>query len=403
MTRKPGIFASAAIAAVVVASSLGAALGQTQSPTSLGFKKRFVIELTNPSPLELENRPVVLSVAEVRAFAPDFNSSNYAIFDESGGAYRLVVSQTDALDQDRSHQEIVFLRSLAPSSTTRLACYYSPLGTFQLMVSSPKANARLLSGGLGRVLAGWESNLAGFKFVDGRIETYGKLYPGLVLTKAVAEDAKLQEWGLNILAGGRSLGLGGLSVWEGGAAIPLAAAGAGGDFAIRRTVVAAGPLRALVRIEYAAAKPGSRGDGIILLLSAFADNICSRQDISLGARAAGPAVCGVSVQKLTGEEVSFDQNQGCLAAWGRGAEGLGEIGLAALFTPSDLAGLDENGPGRTLKLNIRPGRKLTVWTVGGWERGIVTAAVPAATNWARQAKDLGLRLRVPVEVRFKAK
>ncbi|HYA48611.1 MAG TPA: DUF4861 family protein [Burkholderiales bacterium] len=398
MTRKPLI---PAVAAFVLIAWAAAARGQTQGPTSLGFKKRFVIEIRNPGPAALENHLVVLSVEGIRAFAPDFNSYNYAIFDETGGGYRLVPSQADDLNQDRAHEEIVFIRTLPAASTTALACYYSPKGGFQLMMSTPKAGARLLGSGPAGVLAGWESNLAGFKFVDGRVEAYGKLYPGLVLSKAVKDDAKLQEWGLDILAGGASLGLGGLSAWEGGSAVPLAGAGAGGGFTVQRTVLASGPLRASVKVEYSAPKPGARGSGTVVLFSAFADNIFCRQDIHPGPDAGRPGVYGVGLQKLAGEDVSFDRNRGFLCTWGRGAEAVGEVGLAVLFDPSDLAGLDENGPARTVKLNAKPGRTLTVWTVAGWGRGIVTAAAPAAKNWARLVADLGIALRVPVEIRFK--
>jgi len=279
MTRKLVI---PAVAAFFVVTWVAAARSQTQGPTSLGFKKRFVIEVRNPGPVALESYPIVLSVETIRAFAPDFNSFNYAIFDEAGGGYQLVPSQADDLDRDRAHEEIVFIRTLPASSTTRLACYYSAKGAFQLMMSTPKAGARLLGGGPAGILAGWESNLAGFKFVDGRVEAYGKLYPGLVLSKAAKDDAKLQEWGLDILAGGGSLGLGGLSAWEGGTAVPLAGAGAGGGFTVQRTVLASGPLRALVKVEYSSPLPGARGSGTVVLFSAFADNIFCRQDIHPG-------------------------------------------------------------------------------------------------------------------------
>jgi len=402
MSRRTGTHAIAATAAVAVFFIAALAWSQPQDPKSLGFKKRFVIEIKNPSSLTLKNHPLILSVDEILAFAPDFNSSNYAIFDETRGDYRLVVSQADDLAKDRLHREIVLLRTLPPSSTTELACYYSAKGTFQLMMSTAKAYARL-GRGPGNVSAGWESNLAAFKFLNGRIEAYGKLYPGLVLKKTPADDGRLQEWGMNILSGRASLGLGGLSLWDGKICIPLAASALGGAFEIQPTVLAAGPLRALVKVEYSSTSPGQRDFGTVVFLSAFADNIYSRQDISAIAAASVPVIYGACLQKLRAEEVSFDKEKGLLAAWGRGSEEADEIGLAVLFTPSDFVGLDENGAARTIKLRARPGRKLTIWTLGGWERGIVSAAAPAAKNWAQTAGELGQSLRVPVEVRFKSR
>ena len=401
MIRKPAIPAWFAIV-VVAALPISPVWGQTQGPMSLGFKKRFVVEVRNPSPLLLENHPVVLNVEEIRAFAPDFNTSNYALFDETGGGYRLVVSQADDFNKDRTHEEIIFVRTLPPSSTTRLACYYSPKGSFQLMMTTPKAGAHLLKGRPGEALAAWESNLAAFKFIDGRVESLAKLYPGLILTKNLADDAKLQEWGQDILPGSGPPGLGGLSVGTGGALVPLTAAGAGGDFFVQRSIVAAGPIRALVKVEFTAKTAGAAGDGTVVFFSAVADNVFSRQDIFPAAKTAGRAVYGIGVQRLGGEDVSLDKGHGFLSVWGRGTGDVGEIGLAVLFSPVEFAGLDETAAGRTIRLNAKPGKRLTVWTVGGWARGIVTAAAPAATNWARFTADLASRLGVPLEVRFRA-
>jgi len=402
MPRKSGLLPIVTVAVTAAALAASLAWGQPQDPKSLGFKKQFVIEIRNPSLLPLENHPLVLNVEDIRAFAPDFNSYNYAIFEETGGDYRLVLSQADDLNKDRVHEEIVFLRTLPPSSATKLTCYYSPKGSFQLMMSAPKAYARLI-GSQESAALGWESNLAAFKFINGRVEVYGKLYAGLVLNKLPADDKILQEWGLNLLGGGGSPGLGGLSLWDGKTRIPLSAAAGPAGLQIQRTVLAAGPLRALVKAEYSGIRPGQGDFGAVVFYSAWADNIFSRQDVIITSKAGGPAVISADIQKLANEEVTFDKAKGLLASWGRGSAPAGEIGLAALFPASDLAGLDESGPERSIKLNVKPGKRQSFWTVGGWARGIVTAAAPAARNWALAMGELGSRLRVPVEVRYKAK
>lgn len=398
MSRKTSSSAKWIGAAALALFCLAPSRGQAQDPKSLGFKKMFVIEIRNPGPIALENQPIVLDVEAVRAFAPDFNTYFYAVFEEVGREYQLVLSQADDLNKDRYHEEIVLVRTLPASSTTRLKCYYSPKGSFQLMAFSPKASARLSTGPAG-AFVGWESNLAAFKFVDGRIEVLGKLYAGLVLSKLRGNDAILQEWGLDVLAGGGTAGLGGLSLWDGATRLPLSAAG---GVNIQKTVIASGPLRALVKAEYSGIRSGSKEYAVTALFSAFADNVYSRQDVVVTAKAGGPAVLGAGVQKLEKEEVAFDKDKGFLASWGRGTGAAGDIGLAVLFAPSAFAGLDESGAERSVKLNAAPGRKQTFWTIGGWDRGIVTAASPAARSWAARAADAAARLRVPVEVRFKA-
>lgn len=375
---------------------------RAQDPKSLGFKGRFVIEIRNPSSVGLENHPVVLKVDEIRAFAPDFNSYNYAIFDESGGSYRLVPSQADDLNKDRNHEEIVFLRDLAPASTVRLACYYSAKGSFRLMMTTPKAFARLATSP-GNPGLFWESNLAAFKFRDGRIEAYGKLYPGLVLQKIRADDTTLQEWGMKILPAGETAGLGGLLLGAGNSRSALISAPGTSGPEIRTAVLANGPLRALVRAEYLLPGAGPVRDSITVMYSSYADNAFFREDILLTSGSAAPKAIAAGLPRLAGGGLSYSPGQGLLTAWGNGAENVGEAGYAVLFAPAEVAGLDETtGPQPALKLSAKPGRMSTLWFMGGWGRGVVTAPPPAAQNWARAAAELGTKLRATVEVRFKA-
>jgi hypothetical protein len=384
---------------ITAAVAAGWAAAQAQTPRVLGFKKQFVIEITNPSPFALENHAVVIDVAGIRAsVAADFNTYNYALFEEKGGDYTLVVSQADDLDKDRYHDEIVLVRTLPPSSTTRLSCYYSPDRSFQLMPTQ-KAYARS-AWETGGAEAGWESNLAAYKFVHGRIEFYGKLTAGLILKKFPVPENRLQDWGMDVIDAGDSAGLGGLILWDGGTRVPLFGASAP---QAKLTVLSPGPIRALVKAEYAGLRTAAGEVGLTVLMSAFADSAVSRNDVVVSAKAAGPVTIGPGLQKLPGETWSLDKDKGFLAAWGKGAQSAGEIGLAAIFNPSDFAGTDDTSLDRSVKLGGRNGRKLTYWVAGSWERGITSPGVPAAKNWARRVEGLAQRLLVPVKVEFKAK
>jgi hypothetical protein len=385
------------VAAALVAAGYAAAQGQ--DPKILGFKKQFIVEITNPSPLALENHPIIIDVAAIRAsVAWDFNTYNYALFEESGGNYSLVVSQADDFDKDRYHDEIVLVRTLPPSSTTRLVCYYSPDRSFQLF-PTPKAQARTAWEADGAE-AGWESNLAAYKFVQGRIEFYGKLQAGLILNKLPAPEKLPQDWGMDVLDAGESAGLGGLSIWDKDVRVPLF--GAWSPQA-KVTVISPGPVRALVKAEFSGMSTPLEGVGLTAFFSAFADNAASREDIVITSKAPGPIVYGPGLQKLAGETSSFDKAKGFLAVWGKGAEKAGDVGLAVIFPPGDFSGTEETAVDRAIKLNGRAGVKQTHWIVGAWERGITSPGVPAAKNWPGKVESLAQRLLVPVRVEFKAK
>ncbi len=387
--------------AFVAAASFAAgyAAAQGQDPKILGFKKQFIVEIRNPSPLTLENHPVVIDVAAIRAsVAWDFNTYNYALFEASGGDFTLVVSQADDLDKDRYHDEIVLVRTLPPSSTTRLVCYYSPDRSFQLM-PTPKAQART-AWEAGGAEAGWESNLAAYKFVHGRIEFYGKLQAGLILRKFPTPENRPQDWGMDVLDAGESAGLGGLSLWDGSVRVPLFGASAP---QAKLTVLSPGPVRALVKAEFAGLRTAAGEVGLTAYLSAFADNAASRHDVVIDPKASGPIVYGPGLQKLAGETSSFDKAKGFLAVWGKGADKAGEVGLAVIFAPADFSGIEETPVDRSVKLNGRAGGKQTHWVVGAWDRGISSPGVPAAKNWPGKVESLAQRLLVPVKVEFKAK
>jgi len=392
----------AALGAALIAAGLAAAVpaaAQSRGPEVLGFTKHFAVEIVNPSPLALENHALIIDVAEIRAsVAPDFNTYMYALFDPAGGEYALVVSQADDLDKDRYHDQIVVIRTLAPSSTTRLLCYYTPARSFQLMpVQKAFARGAWRTGG---AEAGWESNLAAFKSTQGRIGFYGKLQPGLILKKFPAAEAKPADWGVDALDPGDTAGLGGLSVWDGATRLPLFGPSAP---QAKITVLGLGPVRALVKAEFPAVRTAAGEIALTVFHSAFADNIYSREDVVIAGKSGLPVALGPGLQKLAGETPAFERAKGVFSAWGRGADKAGEIGLAAVFSPADFADLAEAPADHCLKLGGRAGRTLTYWLAGGWERGVTTPGVPAAKNWAAKAVDLAARLLVPVKVEFKAK
>jgi hypothetical protein len=168
------------------------------------------------------------------------------------------------------------------------------------------------------------------------------------------------------------------------------------------TVLAPGPVRALVKAEYPAVSTAAGEVTLTALYSAFADNAYCRVDVVAAAKAGAPVMLGPGLQKLAGDAPVLDKAKGLFSLWGRGAAKAGEIGLGAVFAVDEFAALDESALDRSLKLAGRAGRTLTYWLAGAWERGVTSPGLPAAKNWAAQVEDLAARLRVPVKVTFKA-
>jgi hypothetical protein len=264
---------------------------------------------------------------------------------------------------------------------------------------TPKAFARG-SWEAGGAEAGWESNLAAYKFVNGRIGFYGKLQPGLILKRFPFAETKPRDWGMDVLDPGGSAGLGGLCVWDGAKRIPLF----GPDAAKAAIVVISpGPVRGLVRASFPAVKTSRGNITLTVFFSAFADNAYSRQDVVIASSSEAPVLLGPAIQKLADETWTFDKTKGSLAVWGKGAGKAGvihprEIGRGEYRGQADPAGLD-----RAIKLTGRAGRHLTYWTAGAWERGVTAPDVPEAKGWARRVDDLAARLLVPLKVEFKVK
>ncbi len=246
--------------------------------------------------------------------------------------------------------------------------------------------------------AGWESNLAAYKFVHGRIGFFGKLQPGLILKTFPAALTKTQDWGKDVLDPGESAGLGGLSLWDGARRIPLFGSAAP---QAKLTVISPGPVRGLVKAEYPPVKLAGREVALTVFLSSFADNAYSRQDVVIASKSDAPVLLGPGIQKLAGETWALEKAKGSLAVWGKGAGKAGDVGLAAIFAPADLAGLEDAGLDRAVLLSGRAGRKLTYWVAGAWESGVTAPETPAAKSWTRRVDDLAARLLVPVKVDFK--
>jgi hypothetical protein len=374
--------------------------GGQATPAFAAFEKRFLIELTNPLKTPLANHPIVLGIGEMMKAVPDFNPLNCALVNREGD--HVIPHQSDDLNGDQKPDELAFVVSLPPGSTA-IVCYYSPAGT-RTMSFPVKTHARLAWEAQNANI-GWESNCASYRLYYGQIEGFGKLYEYLILPVLTANYTyhNMTEWGMDILHVGDASGLGGISLWEGEKRVPAMNIGGKGDIKIDRKVLAAGPVRGLARVDFSNIRSARGEYTITLVLSAFADNFFSRQDITVLTNASREVIYSPGIEKLAGDTSMSDKDRGFLAVWGPGIEGAGEIGLGLMFSPQEYAGFAENSLDRYVKLRIPAGKTRTHWILTGWSKGLTAPAPPAAANWAKRVEELGLRLRTPIKVQFQTK
>jgi hypothetical protein len=371
------------------------------APARFGaFSRRFTIELDNPSDLYLEHHPFVLTVADIRKQVSGFTPLDFVITEaEPLLDERTVPSQADDLDGDGVSDEVAFTRTLAPFEKVKLSCWYSSVDKSH--VNYPQKTDALADWDSTRANIGWESNRCGYRLYYGQIDCFGKRRDRLILAGIDgASYHRIADWGMDILNVGVSSGLGGISIWEGDTRIPAMNPAGNGNLRITRAILSRGPVRALVRVNIAGIRSEKKDYTVFLLMSAFADNVFSRQDVSIVSSTGDSVVYSPGVEKLPHDVWFIDSDAGVLASWGRQEDEIGDIGLGLMFFPAEYRGFAESGDDRYVKLAVPSGARRTHWIISGWRKGLPSPVAPTGRDWANGVRELAARLKVPVKVVF---
>ena len=363
------------------------------------FPKRFTIELTNPADLYLEHHPVVLDIETIRKNVPGFNPRSFEIVEaERRIDWRGIPSQMDDLHGDTKPDELVFVRSLKPLSTTTLHCYYTPEGSSDNAYPQKTDTHRDWLDLKANI--GWESNLCAYRMYYGQIDFFGKRLDGLRLKNPGPNYHSVSDWGMDVLHVGRSSGLGGISIWEDDERIPVMNPAGEGTVQIERTILSSGPVRSLVRIDFTNIHSAKGEYTVSLLMSAFADNRFSRQDITITATAGDSVVYSPGVTKLPNDTFHIDTGSGVLTNFGISDNEIKDIGMGIIFKPGEYTGYSESETDRYVRLKIPAGKQCTHWIIGGWRKGFMSPVAPSAKDWADSVEELARRLCVPVGIRY---
>ena len=369
------------------------------------FTHRLAVTIPAPSGRAhpMLNVPIVIDVDTLMQHAPDFNPQHCRVVD--GNLWvspRVLPHQVDDFALG-GKQQLSFMADLPAEGTKTYYIYYAPEGESE--PDFPKLTNAVLDT---PAYVAWESDAGAYRTYTGQIDFYGKH-----VSRALPREARLlyplidvnhhveQDWGMDVLLVGKKSGLGGLTLYRDGVAIPVQSPAGEGDVAFAYNVVGSGPVRAAV--EYVATNvfPEEPEAAVTVRCFIYAGRAESEVHVQLPDAYAdasiAPGMMHVSETPLA------DAAAGLLADWGYHDDTIGEIGMAVI-APAYRAQSLEPVDGET-RLRCSPGEgpaHLRYWIHGDWRCGMQYPIAPVQRDWFQQAEHLRARLQTPLTLEITA-
>lgn len=340
------------------------------------------ITVTNPSEVPRINEPVVVPWGEVGG---RIGTSSVQLTDDHG---QMMAVQIDDLDFDGNPDEVAFAADFKPGETrTFLVSAADRKQTFSSRTDAQ--NYKRIDGvlkavddddvaGTGRERrayrfdgVGWESELVGYRlYLDERNATdiQGKRIPGLYW-KWIGEsgvDYQLDAfWGMDVLHVGPALGIGGIGFWVGDSVQkPLVLDRQ------RTRIVARGPVRAVVRVEYSGWEAGGDKVDVTSQFVIFAADRVSEHNVVLQ-KSRFPKTLVTGIVRHDSSTVAWDPKQGALTSTGRQARS-GDVLLMAIHAiPSTVSAKKSDTVNDLLLVPLERGKpvRFLIWSYWQGEAG----------------------------------
>ena len=271
------------------------------------------ITVTNPSAMARANEPVVVSWATIAKQLPRASATTVQLTDEQGRPFRV---QVDDLNLDGTLDELTFVADFASKqqrSFTLAVVSGESLPSRQEPFRTDAADWKRINGvlqsvddddvpGSGRDRrlyrfdgVGWESDVVAYRlYLDERnaVDIQGKRKPGLYWKYIGISGVDYQQdadWGMDVLHVGPALGLGGIGFWVGDSVLKPVKLDR-----LRCRIVARGPVRAVVRVDYYGWELDEGKVDVTSLFTIYAgDRVSEHQVILQGAKSAKTIATGI--------------------------------------------------------------------------------------------------------------
>jgi unsaturated chondroitin disaccharide hydrolase len=320
------------------------------------------LAVTNPSPLPRPSENVVIPVSTLQAIAQDFAAATVIVttsqaetIDQDARTLQTteLPSQADDLDGDGQFDEIAFQIDLQPHQTRIVTIAYGDAAAMLLLRSQyPKrTNAQFEAHCKG---PGWESEQAAWRICFDRrsaVEVYGKSRPGLYLDLLPSRDDSIPSgspFGPRLIGVGKALGIAGLGALVDGKAMPLA------DVTERHwRIVAAGPVRSVLVLEYKGWKIGGRSVDVVSRITQWAGEHGFEHRITVTNGDGLTLVTGIPSLPGTRNLDASTSSVRAVATWGSRADD--DLGLAVLASRQEAGAEVSDEANRLLRINPRNG------------------------------------------------
>lgn len=343
------------------------------------------VSVTNPSPLSRPDEPVIVSWADVARRVPKAASSHLHLTDEEGGQ---IVFQVDDLDFDGAPDELVFLADFNPRQRRTFLLKFVSREETVSPAYAPRTDAqnyKRISGvlqsldddegpGLKRDQTlyrfdgvGWESELVGYRlYLDERnaVDIHGKRKRALQWKFMGTTDVDYQQdsdWGMDILHVGPALGVGGIGFWVADSVLK--------PHTLERRrcrIVARGPVRAVVRIDYAGWEVGGEKVDLTSFFTICAGDRVSEHRVILR-KGQLPKTLVTGIVKHPSGNTIWDPKEGSLSTLGAQSRVNDQLLMALNVVSSSVVKRTEDEYNQLLLLTIELNKPLTFLISSRWQ------------------------------------
>jgi hypothetical protein len=372
------------------------------------------VSVANPSGIARPNEPVVLPWTEIKTRQPNLEAGMLRLLDEEK---RVVPLQIDDMDHDGTPDEVVFTADFAPHQHRTFTLTDSEGERLLIRRESFRTDAAnwkridsvlqsvddddVPGNGRDRRLyrfdgVGWESDIIAYRlYLDERnaVDLEGKRKPGLHWNYIGASGIDYQldaDWGMDVLHVGPALGVGGIGFWVGDSVLKPETVDRE-----RCRVIARGPVRAVVRVDYTGWNVAGEKVNISSLFAIYAGDRLTEHQIILE-KGKSPATIVTGIVKHSPTKVVWNSEESWLYTLGPQSRANDHLLMALNFVKSSVTKKTEDTYNHLVLLKLEQRKPLRFLLSAVWQGE--TGKMWSEEEIQRFLRRAAARLNEPLEV-----